>query len=828
MLPEKVTPMMKQWHLCKEKARESILLFRMGDFYEAFYQDATTLAQNLDIALTQRQGIPMSGVPASSIDVYVDRLVSKGFKVAIAEQFNEPSNSESGNKQGPLARDVQRLVTPGTLLTSSFLPEKSNNFIISINRIGTLFGFSCLDLSTGTFLLCEYDNPKELIDEICRLAPTEILSSEKFYKKHADLIKQLQQHLKLTLSEYPDWAFEHQFATQKLASRFEVSSLDGFGLKGLVPAINAAGALLSYIQDKLLLPIEHIAVPKVYGKQKHLRIDSASQVNLELVTSQDPKGKSSLLHIMEKTSTPMGGRLLRRTLLNPFFEIEPIVLRQDSVEFLLTHSDLRNQLRSHLVQIRDLERLMTKISVSLAGPKDIGVLRDSLLACSRICHIMFSQSQLPAFFQKKFAISACLGELISLLTTSLLSELPLRISEGSVFVPDYHEELKRLRYTQEHAKELLWEYQERVRQETQIKKLKICYSQSLGYYIEINNTLAQQLPQYFIRRQSRLHAERFTTAELQRLQDDIIHVSDKLSALEANLFKDLCQKILHNKEAIFTLSQAIADVDYIVSLADLAAQYDYRRPLVDNGETLSIIKGMHPVAQTLLDKGAFIPNDTELHSSHTRMILLTGPNMAGKSTYIRQVALLIIMAQMGSFIPARSAHIGVVDKIFTRIGAGDNLSKGMSTFMVEMVETANILHNVTDRSLVILDEVGRGTSTYDGLAIAQAVVEYLLFTEGKKAKTLFATHYKELTDLELRCPHVENFHAGVKETGEQPIFLYEILKGHSQKSFGVHVAKLAGFPLCVVSRAQQILRQLEGPETVTPPPQDKAQQLMLF
>lgn len=818
---------MKQWHQCKEQAGDSLLFFRMGDFYEAFYDDAVLISQHLDLTLTQRQGIPMSGVPVATVNNYIDRLISKGLKVAVAEQFEESEPNKS--KTEPLPRELHRIITPGTLLSSSLLSEKTNNYIISLTRVGTLFGFACLDFSTGEFTLHECDNAKLLIDEICRLSPKEIVGCDKFYKKHNDILQQIQQHLKLSLSTYIDWAFEHQFATQKLSSHFKVSSLDGFGLKGFVPAINAAGALLSYLQDKLLLPIEHISIPKTHGKYKHLLIDTSSQINLELLTPlNDPQGKSSLLHVMERTSTPMGGRLLRHILVNPFYDLKEILLRQDAVEFLLNHMKLRKNLRILLNQVRDLERLTTKITATIAGPKDVGMLRDSLLAIEEVFKLL-SLVHLPEFFQGRCILSTDMASLIQLLSHSLLGDLPLRISDGNIFSDDYHPDLRRLRHMKENSKEWLWQYQETIREQTGVKKLKVCYSQILGYYIEVNSEFSPLLPKEFIRRQSRLHAERFTTEKLQQFQDDMLHVSEKLQNLETTLFKDICAQILQQRENILNLSQVIADIDYIVSLADLAQEYNYCRPVIDCSNTLSIVQGLHPVVQTLLNKGTFIPNDITMDSSSTRMILITGPNMAGKSTYIRQIALLVIMAQMGSFIPAKSAHIGMIDKIFTRIGAGDNLSKGMSTFMVEMTETANILHNVTNRSLVILDEVGRGTSTYDGLAIAQAVVEYLLFTEGKQAKTLFATHYKELTELENHCPHVENFHAGVKENGGQPIFLYEILKGYSQKSFGIHVAKLAGFPLCVISRAQHILRQLEGPEeTPCQQEQEKMQQLMLF
>lgn len=818
--------MMQQWHQCKEQAGNALLLFRLGDFYEAFYEDAATLAYHLDIALTQRQGIPMSGIPASSLDGYVDKLISLGFSIAVAEQGENTGTQE---KNAPLPRSLQRFITPGTLLSSSLLQDKMNNYIVSMNRVGTLFGFSCLDISTGTFLLNEYDNPKELFDEICRLAPKEILSCEKFYTKHSDFIHQLKQHIHFTQSEHVEWAFEHQFATQKLSSHFQVSSLDGFGLKGFLPAINAAGALLSYIQDKLLLPVEHIAIPKVHGKQKYLQVDVSSQTNLELLTSlHSSQKKSSLLHLMERTSTPMGGRLLRNILVKPFYDTREITLRQDAIAFLLERTELRKNLKHNLLRIRDLERLMTKVATYLITPKEIGLLRDSLHSCHHIYELLQPLS-LPEFLDRKINIPCDLQNLIQTLLQALLENLPLRILEGQVFTDTYHPDLQRLRYIQDHSKEWLIQYQSELRSQTEIKKLKVCYSQSMGYYIEIPRDAAPLLPKDFIRKQSRLHSERFTTAKLQQFQDDMFNVFQKLQDLETQLFKNLCQNILLHRKAILELSQAIADLDYILSLTDLAGDYGYCRPIVDNSNRLLIVKGVHPVIQSLVSKESFVPNDINMNHHQTRMILLTGPNMAGKSTYIRQTALLVIMAQMGSFIPAQSAHIGLIDKIFTRIGAGDNLSKGMSTFMVEMAETANILHNATDRSLVILDEIGRGTSTYDGLAIAQAVIEYLLFTEGKKAKTLFATHYKELTHLESSCLHVENFYAGVKENGGQPIFLYKILKGSSQKSFGIHVARLAGFPLCVVSRAQDILKQLDGCDSSpTRQNQEKLQQLTLF
>lgn len=820
---KKMTPMMEQWHLCKQKACDAILLFRLGDFYEAFYDDAVMLSQLLDLTLTQRHGIPMSGIPYLSLDTYVDRLVAKGIKVAIAEQQHELDKG----KNAPISRDIHRFITPGTLLQSSLLDDKENNFIISLNQVGSLYGLAIIDLSIGSFILNEFDHVKELQDEILRLRPSECLTSHKFAEKHHEWLLQISESTSCSLSTHTDWAFEHQSAYSKLTQQYQVASLDGYGLKGLVASINAAGGLLSYLKDRLLVPTDHLATPQLHQKQRYLMMDSATQANLELIASQDQHSKHSLLHTMDHTLTPMGGRLLRYILLHPFCQKEEITQRHDAVDFFMKHLPLKNALISSLKQIRDVERIVTKITTSVASPKDIGILKDSLQAGLHVISTMHDY-ELPMFFkQQRLQNVPELASLSTLLQQALNDPPPLRILDGNIFQDSYHTELAQLRHNAQHAHEWVAQYQERLRLETNLRKLKVGFNQSLGYYIELQHDSRLEIPSYFIRRQSRLHAQRFTTPELQAFEYEMTHVEEKIKHLETQLFKDLCHQILQNKHAILQLAHIIGHIDYILSLATLAITHHYCRPIIDHSRRLHIYAGRHPVIESLLPAGTFIPNDMELNDHNTQVILLTGPNMAGKSTYIRQNALLVIMAQMGSFIPAKSAYIGIVDRIFTRIGAGDNLSKGLSTFMVEMTETANILNNATTSSLVILDEIGRGTSTYDGLAIAQAVLEYLLHTEGKQAKTLFATHYKELTSLSKTTPHLKNFHASVKEGSGHPTFLYEIKPGYAHKSFGIHVAKLAGFPLSVISRAQQILSQLEGPDT-SRPLQEKAQQLTLF
>ncbi|WP_213318101.1 DNA mismatch repair protein MutS [Chlamydiifrater volucris] len=818
---KKLTPMMEQWHNCKRKAGESLLLFRLGDFYEAFYEDAKLLADNLELTLTQRQGIPMAGIPVLHIDSYVDKLVAKGFKVAIAEQESKSST------KGPMNRDISRFITPGTLLNSSLLSEKANNYIVALDRVGSLFGLAALDISTGSFTACEYDSIKNLHEEIFRLQPKELLISEKFSQKHCDELEKIQTQVNLSISVYSDWTFDHKLAYATLTKHFKVSTLDGFGLKGAVPAVNASGGLLSYIHDKLLLPLDHVSKISSHSEKEYLSVDKASQINLELLrSSNDDIRASSLLSIMDQTLTPMGGRLLRNRIIRPFYDKNRILACQDAVEFLLYRKDLRKFLQVRLKEVRDFERLVTRVATQLATPKDLGTLKNSLSSSLEIFDKLVSYA-LPEFLSLPFEITETLIPLSDRLEGALLSELPLRVSEGGVFKDNYHPEIEELRNARIHAQAWVKDYQEKIRQETG-KRLKVCFNNLMGYYIEASKEQASGLPSTFIRRQTRMHAERFVTEELQKFEDKTLHAEENLQALEALLFKELCEDIAKEKNAILSLAEGIARLDYVYSLATLASNENYCRPLIDNGDNLIIHKGRHPVVEQLLPSSTFIPNDTIMRGTKTRMMILTGPNMAGKSTYIRQTALLVIMAQMGSFIPAESAHIGIIDKIFTRIGAGDNLTKGMSTFMVEMAETANILHNATSRSLVILDEIGRGTSTYDGIAIAQAVIEYLLTTEGRKAKTLFATHYKELTNLEDSFPQVENFHAGINESNAQPVFLYKIIKGPSNKSFGIHVAKLAGFPLSVVARAQVLLSSMETKEDSKPRNKERSMQLTIF
>ena len=755
-----------------------ILLFRMGDFYEAFHDDAAILAQELDLTLTKRQEIPMSGVPQHTIDSYIERLVEKGHRVAIAEQTEDPKEAK-----GLVRREVVRIVTPGTIINSSLISEKSNNYLAAIHQVGSLFGLASLDITTGEFRVIEFDSIGEILNEISRLNPSEFLLQEKFGAKYKF------EGMKSILE---DWRFEHKAAAGFLTRHFDVQHLDGFGLKGKVAAINAAGALLAYVQEDLSLPITHIKKISPYSLKEALSIDRTSSQHLELTKSESRK--HTLLGVIDRTVTPMGGRLLQKWLKHPLLSPEKIYERQEAVEALYLASEKRMALRKLLSSVRDLERLVIKVSAKVANRRDLKALQQSLTPLSSIkavsCEeIQKSQNQISNF-----------GELIALLDSAL--------DEEGNFCEGYHKPLDELYQITRNGKEWLLAYQAKIKQETGIKNLKVSFNKVFGYYIEVSRGQSHLMPESFDRRQTLVNAERFISPELKEYESRVLNSEEQIVRLESHLFAELLSKTLRFEESIFLAAKAVAQIDVLHSLADIAKRKNFVRPVVDSSSSLIIENGRHPVVEEALGREMFVGNDTQL--GEDQLMLITGPNMAGKSTYIRQVALLVILAQMGSFIPADRARIGVVDKIFTRIGASDDLSRGQSTFMVEMTETANILNNATSRSLVILDEVGRGTSTYDGLAIAWSVVEYLAKCEGKQAKTLFATHYGELMQLEELIPGIVNYHASVEECDEEIIFLHKIVRGGADKSYGIHVARLAGLPLTVVHRAGQILKKLEN------------------
>lgn len=800
----KTTPMMEQWKSCKKRAKDALLFFRMGDFYEAFHDDAKIIADAIDITLTKRGGTPMCGVPWHAAQNYIDRLVNLGFSVAIAEQMEDPKKTK-----GLVKRGIVRTITPGTVVNSSLLSEKTNNYISAITRVGAIFGLATLDLTTGEFKVIELEDEKELTNEICRLRPKEFLVSKKFKEKQQLLFKEISFTYKASIAVQEEWFFDHKTAYNFLKEHFQVHHLDGFGLKAMVAAINAAGALLGHIKEELTMPINHVTRIFTYSIEDCLLLDRICQRNLELTESlQDGSESRTLLNIIDHTNTAMGGREIRKWLKNPLVSVDMINNRGDAVEALYFAREVSSLLCNELKGVRDLERLCMKILTAYSSARDFVSLRFSLEKIDPIKNIL-KKVRSELIFEKANKLCDFTYE-IELLTNALVDEPPLRLLDGKTFKEGYDEELDELRKITRGGKQWLANYQNKLKSETGVKNLRVNFNKIFGYYIEVSKGQANLMPETFQRRQTLVNSERFISKALKEYESRILISEEKIEAREQFLFQELREKIAKAKDKIFNTARSIACIDSLLSLAKTARQNNYCRPTIDNSNKLEIIDGRHPIVEASIGKELFIPNDTNLNDTDNRLMLITGPNMAGKSTYIRQVALIVILAQIGSFIPAHKAHIGIVDKIFTRIGASDDLSRGQSTFMVEMSETANILNNVTSRSLVILDEIGRGTSTYDGLSIAWSVAEYLLITKNKLAKTLFATHYGELTHLEKTFTSANNYHASVQEFNESIIFLHKIIKGAADRSYGIHVAKLAGIPIPVISRAKTILAKLEA------------------
>lgn len=802
---QKLTPMMLQWQACKEVAGNAVLLFRMGDFYEAFHDDAALIARELDLTLTRRQDIPMSGVPYHSSESYIDKLVSKGYRVAVAEQTEDPKTAK-----GLVKREIVRVVTPGTLITSSLLSDKSNNFFAALARVGSIYGLAVLDVTTADFRVIEFEHEQELLNEIYRLHPAEFLVSHKFKEKHSHLFDDLKQTYEFLLNVQEDWRFDHQVAHDFLTAQFGVRSLDGFGLKGMVVAINAAGALLNYLQDTLCLPIEHIKDIHPYSTSQYMSLDRSTQRNLELTEPLHEGSRNhTLLKLLDKTQTPMGARLLRQWIKQPLLCINAISKRQDAIQAFFNHPSDLEKLGTLLAEVRDMERLMMRISAGYASPRDMVALRFSFSPVDSIKAILQTLSPQSELLQLTEQQLDSLPEMTSLIAKAIVDEPPLRITDGKIFREGYYQELDDLRAFSRDSQTWLANYQTRLREETGIKTMKVGYNRMFGYYIEVSRGQSDRMPSTFQRRQTLTNAERFITPELKDYESKILTAEDRIATIENELFTTLRTEIATFTNKVMRVAQAIAQIDCLRALAEVAKQHHYIRPTVDNSDLLHISEGRHPVIEALNQCEKFIPNDSLLDNQDNRLLIITGPNMAGKSTYIRQVALIVIMAQIGCFVPAQAAHIGIVDKVFTRIGASDDLARGQSTFMVEMTETANILNNATSRSLVILDEIGRGTSTYDGISIAWAVAEQLLLADGRTAKTLFATHYWELTKLESKIPGAVNYNVAVHESSDHIVFLRKIVRGGTDKSYGIHVARLAGLPGNVIARAKEILVHLE-------------------
>lgn len=768
--------MMNQWQECKKQAKDALLFFRLGDFYEAFYEDAETIAKAIGLTLTARAGTPMCGVPFHTAENYIDKLIAKGFKVAVAEQTEDPKAVK-----GLVKREVVRIVTPGTVVNSALLNDKKNNFFVSIVKEGSVFGLAALDLTTTEFRVQQLESEEMLIDELSKIKPSEVLASVSF-----EFLKELSHSFGFIANIKQ--ALDPNLSFDVLTAHFDVQNLDGFGLRGKKPSIVAAGSLLLYLKEELSLSLEQIQSIQTDSMDQYMSIDRSTMRGLEI--------DESLIDLLDETSTPMGGRLLRHWVHYPLMNPNLIEMRQEEILTLMNNSQKSKEAREVLSKVRDIERLMMKISAHYAGPRDLYALGISLSHIPRIKELLGLDE---------------IGDLAPL-SAKILSGMnespPLRIGEGDIFRDGYFDELDRLRTLSRDGVSWMAQYQQSLREQTGIKTLKVGYTKAFGYYIEISRAQSDKAPDFFRRKQTLTNAERFITEELKTFEHQVLTAEERSKGIESQLFEELRAELAAEAPLVNATAKIIARSDALLSLAKLAAANGWVRPLVDESDVLEIVDGRHPVIERSIGQASFIPNSTHL-SPNEQMMLITGPNMAGKSTYIRQVALIVILAQMGSFIPAQAAKIGVIDKIFSRIGASDDLARGQSTFMVEMSETANILNNATSRSLVLLDEIGRGTSTYDGISIAWAVAEFLLTTHRKQAKTLFATHYWELTKLENEFSHAANFQTAVEETASGIVFLRKIIRGGTDKSYGIHVAKLAGLPKKAIKKAEEMLQELE-------------------
>ncbi len=801
-----VTPMMQQYLRLKKQYRDYLLFFRLGDFYELFFEDAKLASAILDIALTSRQKVPMCGVPYHAVQSYLAKLLRQGYRVAICEQVEDPRTAK-----GVVRREVVRVLTPGTTLEIE--PESSREGVVlaSLMLKDQDWGLAVLDMMSGRVRATEAvgRTQQELLDELFRLSPKEIIFPETRNHEVARLFASPEQSSPV-LSPLEDWVFDQAHCRQLLFSHFGVESLAGFGLDGKPLATVAAGSLLYYLRNLRPDALQFVEGVSFYQTSQFMVLDATAIRNLELVRNiRDGREKDSLLDVMDMTVTAAGARLLRSWILEPLLDRQEINRRLDAVEDFLKHTVERQELRKSLRQVGDLERLAGKLSLGVANPRDLVSLRQSLAPLPEIRRYL-EPLQAPWLQEIKgqWDNAADIAELIS---RSILEEPAFSIDEGGVIQAGFSPELDELRQVSRSAKSFIAGLEQKERQRTGIASLKVRYNQVFGYFIEVTKPNLPLVPADYIRKQTLVGSERFITPELKAYEEKVLSAEERIKELEAKLFLEIREKVSQHAGRLKEIARRLAHLDVLAGLAQLAAERRYIRPEVDDSDVIWVREGRHPVVEKTLNE-PFVPNDVELDRDKNQILVITGPNMGGKSTYIRQVALICLMAQMGSFVPAAEARIGIIDRIFTRIGATDYLSLGQSTFMVEMTETARILHQATPRSLILLDEIGRGTSTFDGLSIAWAVTEYLHEREDIRPKTLFATHYHELTELELLLPRVKNLHVLVKEHGGDVVFLRKVVPGPSDQSYGLHVAKLAGVPKTVIARAKEILFNLERKE----------------
>ena len=795
MAKEGITPIRQQYLRIKRKYPEAIVLFRLGDFYETFDEDAKLASRELEIVLTSREmgkghRVPMAGIPYHALDNYLARLINRGYKVAICEQVTKP-----GETKGLVQRDVIRVVTPGTVVEPSLLDSKTNNYLASVVLGEGEVGLAYVDITTSEFATTQLPLPRA-IPELQRLRPSEIIAA-----KSADLST-----LKLSapVTRLDDYWFELEDARQTALDHFGVATLEGYGCAHLPLAIRAVGAIIHYLQETQKQVLGQLTRLSTYSTDSFMALDEQTQRNLELFQgNRSGTTEGSLLSIIDLTKTAMGGRLLKRWLGQPLLDVAELNKRQDAIEWFLNNTLARSQTISLLGEVADLERLINRVKSGIASPRELVALRRTLEAIPKLKQILDS----PIGWLRE-GLKPC-QDIVDLISKAIVEQPPAGLDEGGVVREGFSLELDELRQKSKEAKQYLANLERQERERTGIKSLKVGYNKVFGYYIEVSKSNLPQVPQDYIRKQTLVGGERFFTPELKEYESLILNAQDRITELEAQIFRQVCGQVGASSEVILASANAIANIDVFSSLAEVAVRYSYVRPKLTTDNKISISQGRHPVVERSL-ANSFISNDTCLSNDDAQLIILTGPNMSGKSTYLRQVALIVLMAQMGSFVPTSSATIGLVDRIFTRIGAREDIAAGQSTFMVEMVETANILNNATPRSLIILDEIGRGTSTYDGLSIARAVAEYIHNHPRLGAKTLFATHYHEMVELASFLPRVKNFNVAVTEEGGEVIFLYKIVPGGVDKSYGIHVAKLAGLPKSVVHRAREVLAELEG------------------
>ncbi len=800
--------MMTHYLETKKQYPDCILFYRLGDFYEMFFDDALTASRELEITLTGKEcGLkeraPMCGVPYHAVDSYLYKLVQKGYKVAIAEQMEDPKTAK-----GLVKREVIRVVTPGTITSDQALEETKNNFLMGIVYVGDLFGVSVCDITTGEYLVTEVEGERSLLDEIHKFGPSEIICNEAFYMSSVD-VQELRERYHVAVSSLDGRYFSDDSCRKVLKEHFRVNNLEGLGLGDYDAGVIAAGAVMEYLYETQKNSLSHIVTVTPYTTGQFMVIDTSTRRNLELVeTLREKQRRGSLLWVLDKTKTAMGARLMRTLIEQPLVQKEAILDRQNAVEELNMSYISREELREYLNPVYDLERLIGRISYKSASPRDLIAFRNSLEMLPHIKQLLgeFNSRMLKEIWQDLDPLE----DLCQLIGKAIVEDPPILTREGGIIKDGYHEEADKLRHAKTEGTTWLAQLEAKEREKTGIKNLKIKYNKVFGYYLEVTNSFKELVPDYFVRKQTLANAERYSTTELKELEEVILGAEDKLFSLEYDLFCQVRDAIADEVSRIQTTAKAIAKLDVFCSLSLVATRNNYVKPKINEKGNIHIKNGRHPVVELMLKDDLFVANDTTLDLNKNRISIITGPNMAGKSTYMRQTALIVLMAQMGSFIPADQADIGVCDRIFTRVGASDDLASGQSTFMVEMTEVANILRNATRSSLIILDEIGRGTSTFDGLSIAWAVAEYISNTKILGAKTLFATHYHELTELEGTMSGVTNYCIAVKEQGDDIVFLRKIVKGGADKSYGIQVAKLAGVPDPVIARAKELVEELSS------------------